>query len=627
MEWQSPQFLYFILPLCVGWLLLALYSRQKRRMAREAFAARAMWERIFPEESAPRFWCKLFLRELAIVASLVGLAGPRFGTEVEEVVPHGSDLYVLIDVSRSMLAEDVPPSRLARAKTDVLALLNRLNGERVGLIAFAGQAVVKCPLTVDYDSFRRALQELDPNSAPRGGTAIGDAIRKALEVFHAKVDRDQSILLITDGDDQKSYPLEAAEIASERKVAIFAVGLGDSEQGARIPDKGNSESYIEYEGKQIWSKLDGTLLSELALKTNGVYVPAGTRSYNLAELYTDHLQKLRSGDGKTQQRVRRSEQFQWFLGLAILALAIDYCVASYRRVKSDTSAGTQSGLSKAASILLIASTVFSLTPSSSKAEETESKTSDKVSAKPSAEVREGLKLYSQEKYDEAQQKFSAAVDKLEEDKSEALAIAAFDNACAFHRKGEIEKARENYLRAGLSQDRLIATTSHFNLGNLSAEQARAAAGEEPELLAADKRQGVLDQLKLAVDAYRHCLELQPDHAQSRKNLELVRLWTKYYTDRWRELDRQKRRDESNLLVFLEYLMTTQKGLKENVEALPEKLPSDVFAELKLTQDELLEEIPTLREKIASELKPPTEDPNQNPNACEQSKSKRTKRTG
>lgn len=601
MEWQSPQFLYFILPLCVGWLLLAMYSRNKRRRARAAFAAQSMWSRIFPDESAPRFWGKLFLRELAIVASLVALAGPRFGTEVEAVVPHGSDLYVLIDVSRSMLAEDVSPSRLGRAKTDVLGLINRLNGERVGLIAFAGQAVVKCPLTVDYDSFRRALQELDPNSAPRGGTAIGDAIRKALEVFHAKVDRDQSILLITDGDDQKSYPLEAADVAAERKVAIFSVGLGDSEQGARIPDKGNTKNYVEYEGQQIWSKLDGSLLSELALKTNGVYVPAGTKSYDLGELYTDHLQKLRSGDGETQERVRRSEQFQWFLGLAVVALLIDFCIIPYRRRINESTQGVLTSRSIAASILFAVSTVLNLMAC-------DSSFAEEPRVKPSAQVREGLKLYSQEKYDEAQQKFSDAVEELEEEKSESVAIAAFDNACAYHRKGEIEKARENYLRAGLSQDRLIATTSHFNLGNLAAERARSEAGEKPELLAADKRQSVLDQLKLAVDAYRHCLELQPDHSQSRKNLELVRLWVKYYTDKWRELDRQKRRDDSNLLVFLEYLMTTQSKLKENVESLPEKLPSDVFAELKLAQDELSEEIPTLREKIAEELKPKI-DPN------------------
>lgn len=602
MEWQSPQFLYLILPLCIGWLLLALYSLQKRRSARAAFASQAMWPGIFPEESFARFWYKLMLRELAIIAGLVALAGPRFGTEVEVVIPRGSDLYVLIDVSRSMLAEDVPPSRLARAKTDVSALLNRLNGERVGLIAFAGQAVVKCPLTVDYDSFRRSLQELDPNSAPRGGTAIGDAIRKALEVFHAKVDRDQAILLITDGDDQKSYPLEAAEIAAERKVAIFTVGLGDSEQGARIPEKANSNSYVEYEGTPIWSKLDGTLLSELALKTNGVYVPAGTKSYDLGELYTNHLQKLHSGEGESQQRVRRSEQYQWFLGLAAVALLIDCCTASYGRARSESSQSTTLNLSKAASVLLWIAVAYVLTENNAVGEE------------PSARVREGLKFYSQEKYEEAQQEFSAAVETLEQEHSEAVAVAAFDNACAFHRKGDIEKARENYLRAGLSQDRRIATNAHFNLGNLSAEQARATAGEKPELLAADKRQGVLDQLKLAVDAYRHCIELQPDHVQARKNLELVRLWIKYYTDKWREIDRQKRRDESNLLVFLEYLMTTQKGLKENLESLPAQLPSNVFAELKLAQDELSEEIPTLREKIAAELNPQQDGPNSNASA-------------
>ena len=169
------------------------------------------------------------------MTGLVALAEPQFGTQYEDVVPRGSDLYVLIDVSRSMLAEDVPPSRLGRAKADVAALVNRLEGERIGLIAFAGQAVVKCPLTVDYDAFRRSLDELDPGSAPRGGTAIGDAIRKALEVFHARADRDQAILLITDGDDQQSYPLEAAAIAAERHVTIFTVGLGDADHGAAHP--------------------------------------------------------------------------------------------------------------------------------------------------------------------------------------------------------------------------------------------------------------------------------------------------------------------------------------------------------------------------------------------------------
>ena len=306
MEWQHPQWLYLILPLAAGWLALALYSRGRRRRAAEAFVAQEMWSRILPPDSRTRFWVKLLWREIALVMGLIALAGPQFGSQYEDVIPKGSDLYVLIDVSRSMLAEDVPPSRLGRAKADVAALVNRLEGERVGLIAFAGQAVVKCPLTADYDTFRRSLDELDPGSAPRGGTAIGDAIRKALEVFHARSERDQAILLITDGDDQQSYPLEAAAVAAEHHVTIFTIGLGDTDHGARIPQGAASKSYVEYQGAQVWSKLDGSLLKEIALKTSGVYVPVGTRAYDLGELYAKYLQGRRGSEEQSRKRDRKS---------------------------------------------------------------------------------------------------------------------------------------------------------------------------------------------------------------------------------------------------------------------------------------------------------------------------------
>jgi Ca-activated chloride channel family protein len=323
MDWQHPEWLYLILPLGAAWLALALYSRRRRQRSAAAFVAQAMWGRILPPDSRVRFWLKTVLREIALVAGLVALAGPRFGTQFEELIPRGSDLYVLIDVSRSMLAADVPPSRLDRAKSDVAALVNRLNGERVGLIAFAGQAVVKCPLTVDYDAFRRTLDELDPGSAPRGGTAIGDAIRKALEVFHAKAERDQAILLITDGDDQQSYPLEAAAVAAERHVTIFTVGLGDADHGARVPKDAASQTYVEHDGQQVWSKLNGSLLEEIALKTAGVYVPVGTRAYDLGELYADYLQGRRGSEAGGHKRIRRAEQFQIFLAMALFALIAD----------------------------------------------------------------------------------------------------------------------------------------------------------------------------------------------------------------------------------------------------------------------------------------------------------------
>ena len=340
MDWQYPQALYFILPLCIGWLALAIYSEGRRASARLAYMMQPMMVRMLPSRSNLRFWLKLILIEIAMVMGLVAIAGPQFGEQVEVVVPRGSDLYVMIDVSRSMLADDVPPTRLGRAKADVASLVNRLEGERVGLIAFAGQAVVKCPLTVDYDSFRRALDELDPNSAPRGGTAIGDAIRKALEVYNTNAEREQSILLITDGDDQSSYPLEAATVAAERKVTIFTVGLGDAEQGSRVPQKGTSGSYTEYEGQQVWSKLDNKLLQEIAMKTSGVYIPAGTRSYDLGQLYADHLQGRRGKEAEGQKRTRRGERYQIFLAIALLALVADWCVSAYSR-KQDIGSGVR----------------------------------------------------------------------------------------------------------------------------------------------------------------------------------------------------------------------------------------------------------------------------------------------
>lgn len=593
MEFQNPQMLYLILPLALAWIGLSLYSKSRRTRARESFVASAMQERILPSESLIRFWTKQLLRLVAIVFALIALAGPKYGIEFEKIIPRGSDLYVMIDVSRSMLAEDVPPSRLERSKIDVSSLVNQLEGERIGLIAFAGQAVVKCPLTTDYDSFRRALAELDPSSAPRGGTAIGDAIRKALEVFQSKSGRDQAILLITDGDDQQSYPLEAAAIAAEQKVTIFAVGLGDSSQGARIPQGSGEKGFIEYQGEQVWSKLDGSLLSEIATKTSGVYIPAGTRSYDLGDLYTNHLRNRRAADAETQEKARKSEQYQLFLAFAVLALVLDLMIAPYPAVRQSMS---DVRVSKSSVRRGIQATMIFLAMSLGLMNRS-------YSEEPHASVREGLKLFADKKYDVARDKFTSAVEALEKKKSEAAAIASFDEACAYHRQGELEKAKESYLRSGLSTNRSIAVSSHFNLGNLASEQAKALAGKEPESIEPDKRKDIVEKLMQAAGAYRHCLELQSDHAPSRRNLELVRQWIKYYNDKWLANDRQKRRDELDLMKFLEFIIETQTSLKETTKNIPERFTADGYAELKQIEVDLIEEIPYLKEKIEKELTP------------------------
>jgi len=163
-----------------------------------------------PAFAGRRPWLRGGAVLLGLAALILASARPRFGVYYDRVVQRGVDLFVLIDVSRSMLAEDVKPNRIERAKADVRDLLTRLAGDRVGLIAFAGKAVVKVPLTTDQGFFRMALDELGPGSAPRGGSLIGDAIRKAMEAMEPRQDRDQILVLITDGEDHDSFPAEAA---------------------------------------------------------------------------------------------------------------------------------------------------------------------------------------------------------------------------------------------------------------------------------------------------------------------------------------------------------------------------------------------------------------------------------
>jgi Ca-activated chloride channel family protein len=589
MDWSNPEILYFLMPTCLAWVGLMLYSDRRRRAAAMRFVNSNMSERLLPLQSSARFWSKLVLQCIGIISALLALAGPRFGDQLEQIIPKGSDLYVLIDVSRSMLAEDVPPSRLERAKADVGALVNRLEGERIGLIAFAGQAVVKCPLTVDYSSFRRSLMELDPNSAPRGGTAIGDAIRKALEVLQANGDRDQAILLITDGDDQQSYPKEAATLAAERQVTIFCVGLGDAVTGARVPQKDKSGVFMEHQGEQVWSKLDGNLLQEIALTTSGAYIPAGTQAYDLAELYGQYLRGKRGDVSGTQMRLRKAEQFQIFLAIACFAWLIDLAVQPYR---------PSSKLLRQAIVLCFALFACGTTKTS-------------VAEESVSQIRSGLRFYSEQKFDEAHKAFAAASNALKDSASPSRYIAAFDDACALHRQGDLEQAKEKYLFAGLSQDRTLSIASHFNLGMLAADRAKKDAGEKPENVPQDKRSAILESLKEAVASYRHCLDLDASHAPSRKNLEIVRQWIKYYSDRWAALDRQKRRDETNLVQFVEFLVKTQEALMSSIQDQASLASADSIAEWKRLQEELCDEIPYLKEKIETELQAATDSPNSN----------------
>jgi Ca-activated chloride channel family protein len=324
--------LLWLLPLLAGVLV---YAHRRRAALARRFVEPAMQTRLIPPTQLLRPWLKGGLLLLGLALAVVAAARPRFGVYYEKIRQRGVDCFICLDVSRSMLAEDVAPNRLQRAKSDILDLLAKLRGDRVGLIVFAGKPVVKVPLTTDEGFFRMVLDEVDPRSAPRGGTHIGDAIRKALEAMPPRGDHDQILVLITDGEDQDSYPEEAAEQAKERGVKIFTVGLGDSAEGARIPirdDRGQLIHVKDAEGEH-WSKANQNLLSNIALATGGANLPVGTRAYDLGQFYEDYLAGLARGEQvEKQQRKRYHEQYQLFLALGMMLLVSERLIPRCARI-------------------------------------------------------------------------------------------------------------------------------------------------------------------------------------------------------------------------------------------------------------------------------------------------------
>jgi len=314
------------------WLALAIVAllavlELRSRGALTTFLSPVMQRRLTAQASTGRIVLRLALILCAMLAAIGALMRPqaRGVTETVTASTAAADVVFVLDTSRSMLAEDAAPNRLARAKAEISQLVARLPGHRVGLVAFAGRAVQVCPLTPDHSFFSTVLSTLDTRSAGKGGTKIGEAIKVALRGFPAGTGA-KMIILITDGDDQDPYSEEAAKAARDAGVKIVAVGLG-SEEGSQItltdPDTGAKQTLM-YEGAPVISKLDGDQLRKVALVTEGVYVPAGTSAIDLDSIMESHVQPIVRAAADAAVRRIPAERFQWFvlasLGFLLAAL-------------------------------------------------------------------------------------------------------------------------------------------------------------------------------------------------------------------------------------------------------------------------------------------------------------------
>ena len=317
-----------LVPMLLG---LHWYAGRRRRALLDRFGERRLVRRLRPAVSvAARRW-KASLAVAAVALLALALARPQFGTRVETVRRQGQDVVVALDVSRSMYAEDVAPSRLERAKIEVGRIVQRLDGDRIGLVAFAGDAFVQSPLTADYGAAMMFLNAMDPESMSTQGTDLARAIGVSVEALEETPPENRIVVVVTDGEDHEGGLAGALAAAVEAGVTIHTVGVGSAE-GVPLPDVGGSGGgrfWRDDEGNVITTRLNETALQDIALQTGGEYHRVGRGAWGLERL----VERIAGGGREVESRevTEFEEQYQIFLGAALLFLALEFMVSGRRR--------------------------------------------------------------------------------------------------------------------------------------------------------------------------------------------------------------------------------------------------------------------------------------------------------
>jgi len=332
MKFTYPAVLW-LLALLPVLAVLHVYSQARKRRALEAFVGPVLAPKLARGASFFRRVVKLCLLLAAGASLIVACARPRFGTHIEEVHRRGLDLIIALDVSNSMLAEDIRPTRLAKAKAEISALIDRMTGDQIGLIAFAGTAFLQCPLTIDYAAARMFLDAIEPETIPVGGTAIGEAIRTAMGAFTSKELRYKVLILVTDGEDTVSDPIKIAQEAAKQGVRIYTIGIGRTD-GAPIPMKDQGGGVSSYrkngKGEVVTSRLDPKSLEGVASATGGRFFQA-TREEGELERILKEIQGLERHDLKSRTLSHLEDRFQPFVFLALLLLTLEILVSDRSR--------------------------------------------------------------------------------------------------------------------------------------------------------------------------------------------------------------------------------------------------------------------------------------------------------
>ncbi len=316
------------------WLLIPLmvffaWALKRRRQKTSLFIE----ERLLPEivEGWDNFKAdkrSYILIVLVVAFSILAMARPQWGFEWRKIKRQGLDIFVVVDVSKSMLTADVKPNRLQRTKLAVQDLIKELKGDRIGLIAFAGDAFLVCPLTEDYSGFMLSLDDLGVDTVPRGGTNIARAIEVAIKSYEDTPAKYKVVIVITDGENLEGDPIAVAKQAKKKGIKVYCIGVGTKEGDLiQIPDgRGGMEFLKDNKGNFVKSRLNEKLLERIALITGGVYVKSSGANFGLDFIYKKELSKLEKRDIESRLEKRYHERFQIPLAIALILLVVDTCL-------------------------------------------------------------------------------------------------------------------------------------------------------------------------------------------------------------------------------------------------------------------------------------------------------------
>jgi len=487
MSFGAPQWLLGLLLIPI---LIALFIRAERRgviRLREFVSARLL-PQLAGTVNRPRRMLRLGLQLLGIALAIVSLAQPRWGYTFEDVKRKGLDLLIAVDTSRSMLSNDVQPNRLERVKLAAHDLISELQGDRVGLIAFAGRAFLQAPLTIDYDAALESVNDLDTKTIPEGGTNISAAISLATQSFGKSAVGNRALVIFTDGEELSGDAVKNAKAAADAGARILTIGVGTS-SGSLIPvsgEDGETSFVKDSAGQVVKSKLDEKRLREVAQAAGGFYLHLENGPRTMQQLYTEGLAKMQAAEMDVRLSRRPIERYEWPLGAALIALSLSILIGERKRSRERVYAHSPAKIATAAAALWLAFCQFGF------------------GAAP------GLDAYRDGKFNDAYSQFQQTLKV--HPKSRAEDKLQFDSGAAAYKSEEYGKALESFSQALLSPDNGLQSKSHYNLGNTLYQRGETQKNDDKKL----------SDWTNALDHYQQTLKLEPQNKEAKDNYDYVK---------------------------------------------------------------------------------------------------------